>query len=80
MIKVGSLLTEQEKMSFMMPMTDRSCVPMLTAHFIVSRQQVLAATLQWFTAGRAIRIALRQLSQTCKLCHYDVIDVITRKL
>jgi len=41
----------------------------------------LAATLRWFTAGGAIRIALRQLSQTWKLHHYDVIDdVITRKL
>jgi len=37
----------------------------------------LAAILRWFTAGGAIRIALRQLSQTCKLRHYDV---ITRKL
>jgi len=34
----------------------------------------LAATLRWFTAGGAIRIAVRQLSQTWKLCHYDVID------
>jgi len=41
----------------------------------------LAATLRWFTAGGAIRIALRRLSQTWKLRHYDVIDdVITRKL
>ena len=41
----------------------------------------LAATLRWFTAGGAIRIALRQLSQTWKLRHYDVIDdVITRKV
>ena len=41
----------------------------------------LAATLRWFTAGGAIRIAVRQLSQTWKLHHYDVIDdVITRKL
>jgi len=37
----------------------------------------LAATLRWFTAGGAIRIALRQLWQTWKLRHYDV---ITRKL
>jgi len=37
----------------------------------------LAATLRWFTAGGAIRIALRQLSQSWKLRHYDV---ITRKL
>jgi len=29
----------------------------------------LAATLRWFTAGGAIRIALRQLSQTWKLRH-----------
>jgi len=37
--------------------------------------------LQWFTAGGAIRIALRQLLQTWKLPHYDVIDdVITPKL
>ena len=42
---------------------------------------ILAATLQWFTAGGAIRNALRQLSQTWKLRHYDVIDdAITRKL
>jgi len=35
----------------------------------------------WFTAGGAICIAVRQLSQTWKLHHYDVIDdVITRKL
>ena len=37
----------------------------------------LAATLRWLTAGGAIRIVLRQLSQTWKLHHYDV---ITRKL
>jgi len=37
--------------------------------------------LRWFMAGGSIRIALRQLSQTCKLRHYGVIDdVITRKL
>jgi len=42
---------------------------------------ILAATLRWLTAGGAIRIAIRQLSQTWKLRHYDVIDdVITRKL
>jgi len=35
----------------------------------------LMATLRWFTAGGAIRIALRQLSQTWKLRHYDVIMV-----
>jgi len=41
----------------------------------------LAATLRWFTAGGAIRIAVRQLSQSWKLRHYDVIDdIITRKL
>jgi len=35
----------------------------------------------WFTAGGAIRIALRQLWQTWKWRHYDVIDdVVTRKL
>ena len=37
----------------------------------------LAATLRCFTAGGAIHIAVRQLSQTWKLRHYDV---ITRKL
>jgi len=37
----------------------------------------LAAMLRWFTAGGAIRIAVRQLSQTWKLRHFDV---ITRKL
>jgi len=48
---------------------------------IVSYYQTLAATLRWFMAGGAIRIAVRQLSQTWKLRHYDVIDdVITRKL
>jgi len=41
----------------------------------------LVAMLRWFTAGGAIRIAVRQPSQTWKLHHYDVIDdVITRKL
>jgi len=41
----------------------------------------LAATLRWFTAGGAILIAVRQLLQTWKLRHYDVIDdVIMRKL
>ena len=41
----------------------------------------LAAKLRWFTAGGAIRLAVRQLSQTWKLHHYDVIDdVISRKL
>jgi len=35
---------------------------------------LLAATLRWFTAGGAIRIAVWQLSQTWKLRHYDVID------
>ena len=38
------------------------------------KQGILAATPRWFTAGGAIRIALRQLSQTWKLRHYDVID------
>ena len=41
----------------------------------------LAATLRWFTAGGAIRIAVWQLLQTWKLRHYDAIDdVITPKL
>ena len=45
------------------------------------KQGILAATPRWFTAGGAIRIAQRQLSQTWKLRHYDVIDdVITRKV
>ena len=39
----------------------------------------LAATLRWFTAGGAIRIALRQLSQTRKLRHYDVIDDVSTR-
>ena len=48
---------------------------------INENQQKLAATTRWFTAGGAIRIALRQPSQTWKLRHYDVIDdVITRKV
>jgi len=47
----------------------------------VNNNQQLAATLRWFTAGGTIHIAARQLSQTWKLRHYDVIDdVITRKL
>jgi len=37
----------------------------------------LAVTLRWFTAGGAIRIALRQLSQTWKLRHYDVLDDVS---
>jgi len=48
---------------------------------IFGKSWKLAATLRWFTAGGAIRIAVRQLSQTWKLRHYDVIDVIiSRKL
>jgi len=43
-------------------------------------QYKLAATLRWFTAQGAIRIAVRQLLQTWKLRHYDVIGVVTRKL
>ena len=44
-------------------------------------QLKLAAMLRWFTAGGAIRIAVRQLLQTWKLHHDDVIDyVITRKV
>jgi len=47
---------------------------------LINIKLILAATLRWFTAGGAIRIAV-QLSQTWKLRHYDVIDdVITRKL
>jgi len=46
------------------------------AEKVIQRFQ-LAATLRWFTAGGAIHIAVRQLSQTWKLRHYDV---ITRKL
>jgi len=44
---------------------------------IINLHSTLAATLRWLTAGGAIHIALRQLSQTWKLRHYDV---ITRKL
>jgi len=40
----------------------------------MSVQSELAATLRWFMAGGAIRIAVQQLSQTWKLRHYDVID------
>ena len=48
---------------------------------VYRHRKELAATLRWFTAGGAIRIAVRQLSQTWKLRHYDVIDdVITRKV
>ena len=51
---------------------------------VVAAVMVLVLTsgyATWFTAGGAIRIALRQLWQTWKLRHYDVIDdVITRKL
>ena len=47
------------------------------ARMVVNLNQ-LAAMLRWFTAEGAIRIAVRQLSQTSKLRHYDVIDdVIT---
>ena len=42
---------------------------------------ILAATLRGSRPGGAIRIAVRQLSQTWKLRHYDIIDVvITQKL
>jgi len=43
------------------------------ARFLFLLGLLLAATLRWFTAGGAIRIAVRQLSQTWKLRHYDVI-------
>jgi len=43
----------------------------------MQNKEKLAATLRRFTAGGAIRIAVRQLSQTWKLRNYDV---ITRKL
>ena len=53
----------------------------LSGHSSQKKKQKLAAMLRWFTAGGAIRIAVRQLSQTWKLHHHDVIDdVITRKL
>jgi len=41
------------------------------------KEDGLVATLRRSTAGGAIRIAVRQLSQTWKLRHYDV---ITQKL
>ena len=44
----------------------------------INKYLELAATLQWFTAGGAIRIAVRQLSQTRKLRHYDVIDDVIK--
>jgi len=37
------------------------------------RSIITSSYATWFTAGGAIRIALRQLWQTWKLCHYDVI-------
>jgi len=43
---------------------------MLTAD-TKQRDTQLAAMLRWFTAGGAIRIAVRQFSQTWKLHHYD---------
>jgi len=47
----------------------------------VSNLLITSGYTAWFTAGGAIRIALRQLWQTWKLPHYDVIDdVITRKV
>ena len=45
--------------------------------YAINYKLKLAATLRWFMAGAAIRIVVRQLSQTWKLGHYDV---ITRKL
>jgi len=45
------------------------------------KEEELAATLRRFTAGGAIRSAVRQLSQTWKLRHYDVTDdVMTQKV
>jgi len=56
--------------------------PQLTCKHVNYKTEIsqkLAATLRWFTAGGAICIAVRQLSQTWNLRHYDVIDdVITR--
>ena len=52
-------------------------LPLMSDAVTCSLKEELAATLRWFTAGGAIRIAVRQLSQTWKLRHYDV---ITRKL
>jgi len=50
----------------------------MTSSLAKSKQTSGYAT--WFTAGGAIRIAVRQLSQTWKSRHYDVIDdVVTRK-
>jgi len=37
-------------------------------------KQVTSGYATWFTAGGAIRIALRQLWQTWELRHYNVID------
>jgi len=37
--------------------------------FAIKIRRELAATLRWFTAGGALRMALRQLSQTWKLRH-----------
>ena len=62
-------------------LSDVCCDEFLVPHTDCKSKQVLAAMLRWFTAEGAIRIAVRQLSQTWKLRHYDVIDdVITRKL
>ena len=48
---------------------------------IISIKNKTSDYATWFTAGGAIRIALRQLWQTWKLRHRDVIDdVITQKL
>jgi len=51
--------------------------PLGVKQLYVHYKPKLAATLRWFTAGGEIRIALRQVSQTWKLRHYDV---ITRKV
>ena len=48
------------------PDTHRVRVMMIDS---VGKSLKLAATLRWFTAGGAIRIAVRQLSQTWKLRH-----------
>jgi len=72
--ELSNCTDEYSKTAVKMNEKESSCVS-------ITSVELLAATLRWFTAGGAIRIALRQLSQTWKLRHYDVIDdVITRKL
>ena len=73
--KAASLINR--KLLLLLPKLTKHYFGLKLLHTGNNNLKLLAATLRWFTAGGAIRIAVRQLSQTWELRHYDV---ITRKL